>query len=235
MKGEGGNCRRWRWMTSQDRKERGGALQPVHMARSKMGRNHGCIRACKKGVGVREDARRAHMGLMPLACDRCIEVRAVWQRGRRGHLGWWATEMRSASSWLGDPLVIRAHNSGFVLGRHTQLALRREALLCVRSGHRHLSLLQVLELVIFIILVVLSALVAGIHYLGSVATVRLQMHQWHCRWRENRPEDSCEVNYISGLGNVTSGWEERRDLGSQNKRAGEGRVGTGRQKKELVG
>ena len=42
---------------------------------------------------------------------------------------------------------------------------------------------------------------------------------------EDRPEDGCEVNYISGLGNVTSGREERCDLGSQNKRAGEGRLG----------
>ena len=225
MKGEGGNCWRWQWTTSQDRKERGGALQPVYMARSKMGRNHGCIRACKKGVGVREDTRRAHMGLMPLACDRCIEVWAVWRWGWRGHLGWWATEMRLASSWLGDPLVICAHGSGFVLGRHTQLTLRREALLCVRSGHCRLSLLRVLELVIFIILVVLSTLVAGIHYLGSVATVCLQTHQRCCRWREDRPKDGCEVNYISGLGNVTSGREERRDLGSRNKRAGEGRLG----------
>jgi len=43
--------------------------------------------------------------------------------------------------------------------------------------------------------------------------------------REDRPEDGCEVNYISGLGNVTLGWEECCNLGSQNKRAGEGRLG----------
>jgi len=91
--------------------------------------------------------------------------------------------MRSASSWLGDPLVIRAHSSGFVLGHRAQLALRHEALLCVCSSHCCLSLLQVLELVIFIILVILSALITGIRYSGSVATVHLQTYQWRRQWR----------------------------------------------------
>jgi len=169
-----------------EREGRGTAT--VRVARSKRsdGAIMGASEHARKGIGVREDAPRACMGLMPLACDRCIEARAVWRRGRRGHLRWWAIETRSAGSWLGDPLVVRAHGPGFALGCHAQLALRRKALLRVRSGRRRFSLLRVLELIIPIIPVVLSFLIAGIRYLGSVATVHLQTHWWRYRGQRRR-------------------------------------------------
>jgi len=169
-----------------EREGRGTATVCVAWSKRSDGAIMGASEHARKGIGVREDAPRARMGLMPLACDWCIEAQAVWRRGRRGHLGWWAIETQSAGSWLGDPLVVCAHSPGFALGRHAQLALRREALLCVRSSCHRFSLLRVLELAIPIIPVVLSFLVAGIHYSGSVATVHLQTHRWRYRGRQRR-------------------------------------------------
>jgi len=163
----------------------------------------GASEHARKGIGVREDAPRARMGLMPLACDRCIEARAVWRRGWRGHLGWWAIETRSAGSWLSDPLVVCTHSPGFALGRRAQLTLRREALLRIHSGRRCFSLLRVLELVIPIIPVVLSFLVAGICYSGSVATVHLQTHQWRYQGRRRR-----EIEH-QGWGRQRRQWKGR--------------------------